>query len=149
MGAYSRNKGAATERELAAYLRQWWPTCVRAVRTGSSAAPDPGDLANVPFIVSVKNHAKATAPGLWQAWWAELDEMRVDDPAALAWIAEKRPGHSDPGMWWAHLHLTDLIALARPGLVQTTERDRTPVRLQLEHLVELLVASNYARQVPA
>lgn len=33
-GAHSRNKGARAERDLAKFLRQWWPKAERAVRTG-------------------------------------------------------------------------------------------------------------------
>jgi hypothetical protein len=144
MGAYSRNKGNVAERDLAKFLRAWWPSACRAVRTGSSAAPDPGDIANVPFIVSCKSVAAATAPSLWNGWWAELDAMRADDPVALAFIVEKRPGASDPARWWAHLGLGDLVALhsqrPAPGV-----GDRTPVRLTLADLVDLLVSAGYAR----
>jgi hypothetical protein len=143
IGRSSRNKGNSFEADVAKYLRQWWPGCCRAVRTGLSAAADPGDLANLPgLIASCKNVASA-GPAMWAGWWAELDAMLVDDPVALGFIVEKRKGHADPAMAWAHLRLSDLVAL-RTGQA-SGERDRTPVRVRLDDLVALLVAAGYAR----
>lgn len=146
-GAYSRNKGTRAEQQLARYLAQWWPGACRAVRTGSSAAADPGDIANVPFIVSCKDvdTKRTSKPSTWVTWWAELDAMRGDDPAALAFIVEKKPGQADPASWWSHLYLDDLVML-RSGLAYAdVGRDRTPVRLRLSDLVELLVEAGYVR----
>lgn len=146
-GAHSRNKGNRAEQHLARYLSAWWPHACRAVRTGSSAAPDPGDIANVPFIVSCKNvdARRASWPSTWAEWWTEVDDMRADDPVALAFIVEKKAGHTDPGMWWAHLYLDDLVRLRTTTASADVGRDRTPVRLKLADLVELLVEAGYAR----
>jgi hypothetical protein len=148
-GRYQRNKGATFEADLARYLRQWWPGACRAVRAGSSAAPDPGDIANVPGVVwSAKCVAGTTAskPSTWTGWWAELDAMLANDPAALGIIVEKRVGHGDPADAWAHLRLDELVRLVGHRL-DGGEPDPTPVRIRLERLVGLLVEAGYTRSV--
>jgi hypothetical protein len=145
-GSYSRNKGARAEKHLARYYTSWWPGACRAVRTGSSAAPDPGDIANVPFIVSCKDvDAKTLSwPSTWTRWWAELDAMRGDDLAALGVIVVKKAGSADPGLWRAHLRLDDLVGL-RTGRVLDVAPDRTPVSLTHQDLVDLLIGAGYTR----
>jgi hypothetical protein len=70
--------------------------------------------------------------------------MRGDDLAAMAFIVEKKVGAADPGKWWTHLRLDDLIGL-RTGRIPDVAPDRTPVRIALEDLVGLLLAAGYAR----
>lgn len=144
-GASNRRRGLDAERQLATYLReQGWPEARRAVVTGSSLAADPGDIAGVPgVIVSVKN-TKAAA---WPKWWAELDAMLAADPAALGVIVEKRHGHANPGDWWAHLRLTDLVDLAT--CAETGPPGTDSVRVTVQALSRLLIDAGYRRKVPA
>lgn len=150
-GAHSRNKGIRAERDLAKYLRTWWPKAERAVRTGFRASDrvsaDPGDITGVPGVIfSCKNvdETKARKPSVWAEWWGELDAMLDDDPAALGVIVERRDQAPDPATWWAHLRLGDLVALYG-GRQGPAAGDRAPARVSLATFVELLVAAGYAR----
>lgn len=150
-GAHSRNKGARAERDLAKFLRTWWPKTERAVRTGyrtvDRVSADPGDIAGVPGVIwSCKHVDPKTAawPSLWAEWWAELDAMLDNDPAALGVIIERRDQAPDPNTWWAHLRLGDLVALYS-GRQGPAAGDRAPARVSLQTFIELLVAAGYAR----
>ena len=59
MANHRRNRGLATERLVADYLREWWPYAT----VGRGADPS-GDIVNVPFDVEVKAVAKF-APLAW------------------------------------------------------------------------------------
>lgn len=142
----SWNKGRSFEQDLARYLRRWWPRAVRAVRTGSSAAADPGDIAGVPgVIISAKDVAedRASKPSTWVEWWAELDAMLAADPAALGVIIHKRKGHTDPGEAWCHLRLGDLTRLN--GDPTSWRIGQAPARITVAVFVELLAQNGYAR----
>lgn len=149
MGAYSRNKGSVAERDVAKFLRQWWPGSCRAVRTGSSAAPDPGDIANGPpgVIISVKDApTRSSFPADWVKWWQEVDAMLEADPAAMGVIVEKRTRTSDVGAWWCHMRLGDLVALYAGSQVKSTG-DRAPARITVQIWTELLISAGYARDL--
>lgn len=143
--AGNRRRGNTAEQAVARYLRLWWPNACRAVRTGSSAAPDPGDIAGIPgVIVSVKDCAREQ----WTQWWFELEEMLAGDTAALAVIVFKRRGWADPAKWWVHLYLDDLAPLLddrqmhHGGHHHGYVGDRT-VRMELEDLVDVLRDAGY------
>lgn len=136
--AGNRRRGVTAEQAVARYLRTWWPEACRAVRTGSSAAPDPGDVANIPgLIVSVKDAATERLP----LWMAELTDMRSADPAALPVLVVKRRGTADPGAWWAWLFLRDFVGLTG-GAVSGV--GTAPVRMELDTLTGLLRRAGYA-----
>lgn len=136
-GRRNRSNGATAEREVARWLRPWWPDACRAIR---ATFPDPGDL-------------DCTSPGLWWSvknvqveqinpWMAELLEKRGN---RIGLLIVRRRGHSDPGKWWAWLtfhDLTELIGAAPPGAYQAD--DDAPLRMELRHLMPLLVHANYA-----
>ncbi|BBG01580.1 hypothetical protein [Pseudonocardia autotrophica] len=78
-GTANRRKGHTAERDVAKYLRAvGYPNAERAVVTGFAAATggrlkaDPGDIAGVPFIVSVKDCATEQLG----KWLDELDAMQ-------------------------------------------------------------------------
>lgn len=137
-------RGKTAEQAVARYLREWWPNAVRAVRTASSAAADPGDIAGVPgVILSVKDCATAA----WPRWWGEVDDMLAADPAALGVIVEKRRGWADPADWWVHLRLTDLVDLATGAETGPPGTERA--RITLATFARLLVDAGYARDPSA
>ncbi len=151
-GAHSRDKGARAEQHLAKFLRQWWPKAERYVRTGYRTADrvstDPGDITGVPGVIWSCKHVdprKAAQPAVQAKWWAEVDAMLDDDPAALGVIVERRDQAPDPTTWWAHLRLGDLVALYG-GPPRPAAGDRAPARVSLQTFVELLVAAGYARE---
>lgn len=130
-GRRNRASGASAERDVARYLRLWWPEACRAVR---NTIPDPGDL-------------DCTSPGLWwsiknaqverlPAWMAELDEKAA---GRVGLLVVRRKGHASPGEWWCWMRASDFFGLR--GLSAT---DDFPVKAELRHIVGLLVAANYA-----
>lgn len=148
-GKANQNKGKAAERHLATYLRDWWPEARRAVVTGTSVRggdglvreqPDPGDIASVPFIVSVKDSAADTI----EQWLRELDEMAAlsGEDIALRYLVVKRRGTS-PGRWWCWQWSTQAASLTggRTTVVY-------PVRVEVRHQVAELVQAGYGQVVP-
>lgn len=152
-GAYSRNKGAKAERDLANYLRTWWPKADRLIRTGYKTSQrtkaDEGDIHGVPGVVWSVKHVEpkaAAQPSVVATWWAELDAMLEADPVALGILVERRHHAPDPSTWWAHLRLGDLVAL-HGGHRGPAAGDRDPARVTVQTCVDLLVAAGYARNV--
>ena len=143
-GAMSRRKGATGERDVARYLRFWYPDCCRAVR---NTHPDPGDL-------------DCTSPGLyWSVKSTQveritpwMDELTEKAGTRIGLLVQKRPGHAHPGEWWTWLRAADLRSLmvgsdlgefVLPELPDPT----APIRLTLSPVMGLLVISNYAPAV--
>ena len=139
-GRRNRVKGASCERQVASWLHPWFPEACRAVR---NTYPDPGDL-------------DCTAPGLFwsvkncrvekiDAWMGELEEKRGGRNGLLV---VRRVGKSSPGRWWCWLTLGDLMEICS-SLYGTTVADllpdsSAPVRMELQDVMPLLVAANYA-----
>jgi hypothetical protein len=136
LGRYKRDKGADAERDVARWLRLWYPEACRAVR---NTVPDPGDLdcTSPGLFWSIKNHAAEHI----NPWLAELDAKRGD---RLGILVVKRKGHASPGEWWVWLPLWHLSELVDGRAADEAITD-APVRLELRTLMPLLVANNYAR----
>lgn len=149
----NRAVGQTAERDVARYLRPWWPDARRAVvngwKTATQVSADPGDIDGLGggIFVSVKN----TAQERTTAW---LDEVDAKRDGRLGLLIVKRRGHASPGEWWCWVTLLDLWLLLLGddhGGVLLGDRD-APVRMELRHVMPLLVAANYApapRQVVA
>jgi hypothetical protein len=136
-GRRNRVKGASCERDVAKWLKPWFPEACRAIR---STYPDPGDIA-------------LTAPGLFwsvkncqveqvDSWMAELEEKRH---GALGLLVVRRKGHASPGEWWCWLRLWELLELAGADGWEPALDLQALVRMELRDVMPLLVAANYAK----
>lgn len=103
--------GARTERAVADYLAQALDddTIDRRVRTG---AKDRGDIAGLRWhghriVIEVKDCARQDLPG----WTGEAHLEARNDGALAGIVVAKRRGTTDPGRYWVHMTLDDLLAL--------------------------------------
>lgn len=90
---YSHDKGYAAEHAVEALLRQSFPNCYRP-RAGTHH--DIGDIGNVPFVVSVKNHARLSLA----SWCDDLAQMVIESKLGTGVVWHKRAGRSDPLNWY-------------------------------------------------
>lgn len=107
----ARQAGARAERAVADYLAAALDDdrIDRRVKTG---AKDRGDIGGVRVhgqraVVEVKDCAKQTLP----AWVAEAHTEAGNDDALVGVVVAKRRGTTDPGRWWVHMTVDDLLAL--------------------------------------
>ncbi|PKQ59744.1 hypothetical protein B5566_02565 [Mycobacterium sp. MHSD3] len=108
----ARQAGARTERAVADYLAGALndDRIDRRVKTG---AKDRGDIAGIRvhggqrLVIEVKDCAKPTIP----AWVAEAHTEAGNDDALTGVVVAKRRGTTDPGRYWVHMTLDDLLAL--------------------------------------
>lgn len=140
-GRSNRVKGATAERDVARWLKPWFPDACRAVR---NTHPDPGDIdcTSPGLFWSVKNtQVERITP------W--VDELGAKGGTRIGLLVVKRAGRALPGEWWCWLRLADLRALLSGTdlaefVLPELEVGFAPVRMELRHLMPLLVASNYA-----
>lgn len=107
------DKGAKFERDIAGYLRTaGLAAAERRVVTGwrrtDRSSPDLGDIKDLPGLcIQAKNVVKSYPRGLsgkaLADFMAETEAQRVALGAAIGVLVEKRLGHADPGLSWAHL----------------------------------------------
>jgi len=109
--ASAKAAGSAAERAVADYLaRQLEDDRIdRRVKTG---AKDTGDIGGVRIhqqrmVIEVKNCAKTSL----SAWVAEAHTEAGHDDALLGCVISKRVGTTDPGRWYVHMTVDDLLAL--------------------------------------
>jgi hypothetical protein len=153
-------KGKAAERDAARFLTAalGYPDegrIVRAVRTGSGAVADPGDLARLQgLIVSVKD---ADRIKYLREWMGELDAMDGPDIAVRFLVHKWRyhPIHQ----WHVYTRAGVLASLVQaagfgdPGVVGPWARRvrhdtqppylRTPVRMELGHWSAMLADAGF------
>jgi hypothetical protein len=156
IGRASRAKGIRAERELAKYLRTWWPEAERAVvtgfRAGDHVCDDRGDIRGAGELVwQCKNVATLTDKDVDDI----LEETRIQTYAARAHygiVVQRRQGKTDPGKWWAWLTVADVTQLAAQGRYKprpdawsyTFSGRRMPsVRMLLADVVDLLLDAGY------
>lgn len=147
----NNRKGKERERNVAKYLQvNGFPGAERAVRAGyrssSRTSPDQGDITGTPGIAwQVKDTAE-------REWWRIPRFMQDTQAQAKAANADfgilvvRRPGHSYPGEWWAHMYFIDLACLVAgvAQLVDVTARSLWfPVRYELQDVIPLLRAAGY------
>lgn len=144
-GSSNRRKGHTAERDVARWLRVvGYPDAERAVVTGGTITgldggivrlrADPGDVAGVPFIVSVKDCAAEQV----DKWMAELDAMRHlnGNLSAARLLVHKRRGKADPARWWCWMTLAQAAHLAGGQSVS-----QAPVRMEFAAALVLLAES--------
>lgn len=103
--------GSRTERHIADYLAGALndDRIDRRVKTG---AKDRGDIGGLRVhgqrvVVEAKDCAKQALP----AWVAEAHTEAGNDDALVGVVVAKRRGTSDPGRYWVHMTVDDLLAL--------------------------------------
>lgn len=105
--SYCSSKGYMAEHALEQYYRQLGYE-VRRPRTTSHSNTDTGDLAGMPLVQSVKNHARIQLA-------AAVDEMLAmveRSPWDTGLLYHKRIGKGQPGAWY----VTTTVDLAQPLL---------------------------------
>ena len=148
-GRMSRRKGATGERDVAKWIRPWYPDARRAVFNGwtstTGSALDPGDIdcTSPGLFWSVKN----TQVEQINPWLAELS---VKCGGRIGLLVVKRKGHASPGEWWCWLRAADLRSLMVGSdlgefVLPELEVGAAPVRMELQHVLPLLVGANYAK----
>lgn len=148
-GRSNRVKGATTERDVAKWLRPWFPDARRAVFNGWASkemrAADPGDIDGTSpgLFWSVKN-VQVERINPW------IDELNVKADTRIGLLVVKRPGRALPAEWWCWLRLADLRSLLSGSelaefVLPELEVGGAPVRMELRHVIPLLVANNYAK----
>lgn len=148
-GRSNRRKGHDAERQLAEYLRQWWHSATRKSDNGwrkdDLVSADHGDIKGTPGIcwqvkyVAALNVFKSLASTVEQTIAAEAD---------YGILVERREGKADPGRWWAWLTVLDLGRLIGPDDEVLTRLPSSPalvapVRMEVRHLVSLLLLAGY------
>ncbi len=103
--------GARTERAVADYLAQQLEDdrIDRRVKTGSKDRGDIGGLRvhGQRLVLEVKDCARTDLAG----WIAEAHLEAGNDDALLGLVVAKRRGTADPGRWYVHGTVDDLLAL--------------------------------------
>lgn len=158
-GLANRNRGAQAERDLCRWFRaNGFPQAERAVRTGYRTADrvfaDQGDITGTGLTIwSVKDCARERIAD----WFDELDEMSDNSEHGSVnecFIVQKRRGHADPGSWWCWQWQSQYLGLYRRWLERTGHIDQFapmwvpegteyPMRMELGHVVPLLLAAGY------
>lgn len=159
----NRDKGNTTERDLAKWLRTWYPEAERSVAAGFKTAKDPsrgqdrGDIRDGylplhPIVWQVKNVTGSHPNGLaGKALIQFLVACRMQRDAAkadLGLLVEKRLGHASPAAWFVHLDAAELGALIYRRFfachVVPVTGARGPVRMLLGDLMPILERAGFA-----
>ena len=103
--------GARTERHVADYLAAALDDD-RIDRRPKTGAKDKGDIGGVRvhgqrMVIEVKDCAKQELP----KWVAEAHTEAGNDDALVGVVVAKRRGTTNPGQYWVHMTLDDLLAL--------------------------------------
>jgi len=109
--ASAKAAGARAERNLADYLAAALGDD-RIDRRVKRGIKDRGDVSGVRahgqrVVVEVKDCSTAKLP----QWTAEAHHEAGNDDALVGVVIAKRRGTTDPGKWWVHLTVDDLLAL--------------------------------------
>jgi hypothetical protein len=107
----ARSAGTRTERAVADYLAAALEDD-RIDRRVKNGAKDRGDIGGLRvhgqrLVAEVKDCARADLP----AWTAEAHTEAGNDDALAGVVIAKRRGTTDPGRWWVHCTVDDLLAL--------------------------------------
>ena len=107
MSSKSKAKGSKAEREVVAYLKQWYPYADRRL---AGANLDKGDISGIPGVtIEIKNHNRTDLAG----WVSELLTEMTNDGAWTGTVIHKRKGKTDVGEWYATMPVNVWIALLR------------------------------------
>ncbi len=159
----NRDKGIRAERDLAKYLRHWFPGAERSVAAGfktadpTRAAGDRGDIRDAylnghPIAWQCKDVVGSQPKGLSGKALRDLlsatRRQRDAAGAALGLLVEKRAGHASPSTWWVHLDGTELAAMHYrrwfPSTPSPVDGRMGPVRLELGDLMAVLESAGFA-----
>ena len=107
MSSAAKAKGAGAERDVVAYLKEWFPYVDRRL---AGATLDKGDVSGIPGVtIEIKNHAKMDLAG----WLTELATEMANDKAWTGVVIHKRIGKGDVGEWYATMPAKIWIELIR------------------------------------
>jgi hypothetical protein len=104
--------GTRTERQVADYLAAQLDDD-RIDRRARNGAKDRGDITGLRFlgghrlVAEIKDCARQDLPG----WTAEAHTEALNDDSVVGVVIAKRRGTTDPGKFWVHMTLDDLLAL--------------------------------------
>lgn len=109
--ASAKTAGTRTERHLADYLAATLNDD-RIDRRARHGAKDRGDIAGIRchgqrLVIECKDHARTALP----EWVAQAHTEAGNDDALTGVVVAKRRGTTDPGRWWVHMTVDDLLAL--------------------------------------
>lgn len=109
--ASAKAAGTRTERHLADYLAGALDDD-RIDRRARHGAKDRGDIAGLRthgqrLVIEVKDCARVALPD----WTAQAALEADHDDALTGVVVAKRRGTADPGRWWVHMTVDDLLAL--------------------------------------
>lgn len=152
IGKANSAKGKYYEREVAKFLQaNGFPEAKRTVRTGYRTArnmsADEGDICGTPGITW---QVKATNESRWWQLPQWLDSTRLQKEASGAEygiLVLKRKGNADPGTWWVHIDLADVVGMLpdpRFGDLPPAA-PHVPIRLELHHMVSILRLAGYGQ----
>lgn len=151
IGKASRTKGIRAELDLARYLRNWWPQAERMVatgfRSGKHVSEDVGDIRGTPGVVWQIKAVTDISDAQIVTFLDATESQAVAAGADYGILVQRRLGKADPGNWWAWLPIGDLGQLATRDLGSPLRRSDLiiPVRLQLQHVVALLLNAGYGQ----
>ena len=107
MGSAAKAKGAQAERDVGAWLKQWYPYVDRRL---AGATLDKGDISGIPGVtIEIKNHAGMDLAG----WVEELKVEMANDNAWTGVVLHKRKGKGDPADWYATMPASVWIELLK------------------------------------
>lgn len=109
--ASAKAAGTRTERAVADYLAQQLQDD-RIDRMPRHGGRDRGDIAGLRhhgqrLVIEVKDCAKQTLP----EWVRQAHIEAGNDDALTGLVIAKRRGTTNPGQWWVHCTVDDLLAL--------------------------------------
>ena len=112
MSSAAKAKGAGAERDVVAYLKEWFPYVDRRL---AGATLDKGDISGIPgCTIEIKNHATMTLA----EWTEELLVEMANDKAWTGVVWHKRKGKGSPSDWYCTMpgHVwVDLLRSALDG----------------------------------
>lgn len=155
-GRANGQRGKRAERDLVTWLRvHGWPGAERTVRTGYRTTGrthgDHGDIDGTPGLCWQIKDVAERSHSLIPQWTADTERQRIASGADIGILVIKRRGHADPGDWWAHVSLIDVIwdcdtstQTMLPGPLF-----RVPIRLAVADLTPILKHWGYGSGVVA
>ena len=107
----ARAAGSRTEKVVADYLASALD-CDFIERRARTGAKDRGDISGLRvhgqrMVAEVKDCARQALP----QWVAEAHTEASHDDALVGVVIAKRRGTTDPGRFWVHMTVDDLLAL--------------------------------------
>lgn len=145
IGRSANARGKSYERQLATYLRTWWPEAERAVAVGFAArgaqraSADPGDVRGVPDTIwDCKSRSVVLSHAERASMSEELGRKAVLNDKSFAILVERRERCS-VSEWHAVLDLSHAARLAAGPFGDVSSKwCHTPVMLRLGDVVALL-----------